>query len=144
MKWITRDQVRVDRVACPWLIRRFIDREAVFEFRQGGTDFAHVPESEGITFDAYGARYDHHPPLCTFEVLLDAYKLTDPALRRLGRIVRDADNKEPGGVPEGPGLKAVALGFSMLFAKDDMENNVRQWGVYDALFEYCKSGKLIG
>lgn len=141
MKWITRAHVRVDRVACPWLIKKFIDPEAEFEFREPSeTSFASIPETEGITFDAYGAKYDHRGPLCTFEVLLDAYGLTDPALRRMGRIIRSADvaEKDPTPVPEGAGLRAVALGFSKLFANDDLENNLRQWVVYDALYAYCQ------
>jgi hypothetical protein len=139
MKWITRAHVKVDRVACPWLIKRFIDPAAVFEFRDAKTtDFARIAESEGLTFDAPGAKFGHLGPACTFERLLDHYELSDPALRLLGRIVRTADTNDADPTPEGVGLKAAATGFSKMFP-DDHENNSRQWIVYDALYEYCKS-----
>jgi hypothetical protein len=140
MNWITRSHVKVDRVACPWLIKRFIDKDAVFEFRDARTtDFAAIPESEGITFDAPGARFDHEGSHCTFEVLLDHYQLVDPALRRLGLIVRAADTSDTAAAPEGAGLKAIAGGFARMFPHDDPLNNARQGIVYDALYEYCRA-----
>jgi len=139
MKWITRSHVQVDRVACPWLIKRFIDKDAVFEFRDAKTtDFAKITETEGYTYDAPGAKFGHVGPACTFETLLEHFKLNDPALKRLGAIVRAADTKDINHVPEGAGLKAVAIGFASLFGQDDHENNARQWVVYDALYEYCR------
>jgi len=139
MKWITRSHVQVDRVACPWLIKRFIDKDAVFEFRDAKTtDFAKIPESEGLTYDAPGAKFGHVGAGCTFETLVEHYKLEDPALKRLGLIVRTADTKDADPSPEGAGLKAVAIGFAALFGRDDHENNARQWVVYDALYEYCR------
>ena len=140
MKWITRSDVRVDRVACPWLIRRFIDPEAEFLF---------VPESEllekarerGATpFDApriREIRLNHRGDRCTFEALLEDYHLTDPGLLRLGLIVRAADVKGQEHVaPEGLGLRAIATGFALIAATDP-ERLAGQWPVYDALYAYA-------
>jgi hypothetical protein len=140
MKWITRSDVHVDRVACPWLIKRFIDPDAEFHF---------VPESElleqaralGATpFDAprIGAiRLNHRGERCTFEALLEDYHLTDPALTRLGLIVRAADVKGQEHVaPEGLGLRAIAAGFALTGATDS-ERLAGQWPVYDALHAYA-------
>jgi hypothetical protein len=140
MKWITRSHVKVDRIACPWLIKRFIDPQAVFEFRDAKTtDFSKIPESEGITYDAPGARFGHVGPRCSFDALVEHYALTDPAILLLARIVRTADTDDPQPVPEGAGLRAIATGFARLFRADDMQNNERQWLVYDALYEFCKA-----
>lgn len=141
MKWITRQDIKVDRVACPWLIRRFIDPSAEFLF---------VPESEllqaaaahdAIPFDA--ARFpevilNHRGPRCTFEAILEDFHLTDPALARLGLIVRAADVKgQEHAAPEGLGLRAIAQGFAWTGIPDE-ERLLRQFPMYDALYEYVR------
>lgn len=140
MRWITRQNIKVDRVACPWLIKRFVDPSAKFRF---------VPESELLTtaqqeqatpFDA--TRYpevvlNHRGVRCTFEAILEDFKLTDPALEQLGRIVRAADVKGQEHVaPEGLGLRAIAEGFAALGISDE-ERLDRQFPVYDALYAYA-------
>jgi len=143
MKWITRSDVHVDRVACPWLIKRFIDPDAEFHF---------VPESElleqartlGATpFDAprlVEIRLNHRGDRCTFEAFLEDYHLTDAGLARLGLIVRAADIKGQEHVaPEGLGLRAVAVGFALAGVTDG-ERLAGQWPVYDALYAYASRG----
>ena len=140
MKWVTRAKARVDRIACPWLITRFIDRDAEFLF---------VPEDEvmdsarreGATpFDVPGVELGHHGRHCSFDAFLDKYRLTDPALETLALIVRGADTDDRELVPEAWGLYAVASGFREL-SRDDFENMDRQFPVYDALYAYCR-GRL--
>jgi hypothetical protein len=139
MKWITRSNVKVDRVACPWLIKRFIDGDAEFLF---------VPETELITvasrehatpFDAtrlHEVKLNHRGDRCTFEAILEDFHLVDPALERMGRIVRAADVKGQEHVaPEGLGLRAIAEGFAALVVSDE-ERLARQFPVYDALYQY--------
>ena len=141
MKWITRSNVKVDRVACPWLIRRFIDAHAEFLF---------VPEDqlldaarkEGATpFDATRfseVRLNHRGERCTFEAILEDYKLTDPALHRLAPIVRGADVKGQEQVsPESLGLRAIAQGFALTGISDE-ERLTREFPVYNALYEYVR------
>jgi len=140
MKWITRERVKVDRVACPWLIRRFVDREAEFHFVPGDR-VAHEAERLGaIPFDVAGAELGHHGRECSFEAILRKYALhEDPALALLGRIVNGADTDNSlYRQPEGPGLRAIAEGFRHLGFKDDHEINAAQWVVYDALYAYCQ------
>jgi hypothetical protein len=140
MKWITRERVKVDRVACPWLIRKFVDPEADFLFvpRERVTEIA---EQEGaIPFDVEGAELGHHGGRCSFEAILDRYGLTgDPALVLLGKIVNGADTDNSlWDQPEGPGLEAIAEGFRHLGFADDHELNRAEWIVYDALYAYCR------
>ncbi len=142
MKWVTRENVKVDRVACPWLIRRFVDPQAEFLF---------VPEDqlldtarrEGATpFDATRfpeVKLNHRGERCTFEAILEDYKLTEPALRRLALIVRGADIKGQEHVsPESPGLRAIAHGFA-LSGMSDKERLAREFPLYDALYEYVRN-----
>ncbi len=137
MKWITRSHVHVDRVACPWLIKRFIDSDAVFLFAPKG----HVPEvvtREGaIPFDVPGAELGHHGDECTFDVIIRKYGLTDPALLRMAKIVNAADTDRFDADPHAAGLEAVAVGYSLRFP-DDNENVTRQLEVYDALYAWCR------
>ena len=141
MKWITRSNVKVDRVACPWLIRRFVDPGAEFLFVpvERLLDAAH---SENATpFDATSlpeVRLNHRGERCTFEAILEDYQLADPALHRLGLIVRAADVKgQEHAAPEGLGLRALAEGFSQMGISDE-ERLKRQFPVYDALYEYAR------
>jgi hypothetical protein len=140
MKWITREKVKVDRVACPWLIRKFVDKNAEFYYIPADRVMGDAPRLGAIPFDAPGAELGHHGPECSFEAILKKFNLTgDPALVLLGKIVNGADTdntlyKEP----EGPGLQAIAEGFRHLGFKDDHEINAAEWIVYDALYAYCQ------
>src|SRR3954469_11679812 len=119
MKWVTRRNVRVDRVACPWLITRFIDDDAEFGFVPDGEVLAVAEREQAASFDAPGARYTHRDGKCTFEVLIDEHGLVVPGLDMLARIVHAAD--VPGDldtVPEGAGLKAIADGFALSVDND--------------------------
>jgi hypothetical protein len=137
MKWVTRADVRVDRVACPWLITRFIDDEAEFGFVPAER-VLEVAEREGAySFDAPGAGYSHRDGKCTFEVLIEEHNLVAPGLDRLARIVHAADVAgEEASAPEGAGLKAMAEGFA-LSEESDIERQRLQWPVYDALLAWC-------
>jgi hypothetical protein len=139
MRWVTRVRPKVDRVACPWLIRKWIDPEAEFLFVPPDQVLA-VAEREGaLSFDAPGARFDHRDGLCTFEVLLAEYRLDDPAVGALARIVHGADvSGDEDHTPESRGLKAVAEGFQLLLS-DDHEILDREFVVYDALYAWCRS-----
>ncbi len=135
MKWVTRQGVHLDRVACAWLIRRFIDGEAQFAFTQPGTNPAQV---DGTPFDMRGARLGHHDGKCTFEVILREYGLQDDrGLAALARIVHGADIPMDADIsPVSAGLDAIARGF-MLLEADDMRRIELQLPVYDALYAYC-------
>lgn len=139
MKWITRSNVKVDRVVCPWLIRRFIDVAAEFLFVPEEELPAAAEREEAIPFDAprlAKVQLNHRGERCTFEAILEDYCLTDPALHRLGLIVRAADVRGQEHVaPEGLGLRAIAEGF-MLLGLPDAERLARQFPIYDALYEY--------
>jgi hypothetical protein len=137
MQWVTREHARVDRIACPWLISRFIDREPRFLFVPPA-DVMRVAEREGATpFDVPGVELGHHGERCSFDAFLDRYALTDPALPALARIVRGADTERRALTPESAGLYAVATGFQAI-SRDDFENMTRQFPVYDALYAFCQ------
>jgi hypothetical protein len=150
MKWVTREHVKVDRVACPWLIRRFVDPQAAFLFAPAD-QVAAVAERESATpYDVPHAELGHHGQKCSFEAILTRYALEgDPALVLLGKIVNGADTDNTlWNQPEGPGLQAIADGFRRLGFKDDHEVIERESIVYDALYAYCqemaRQGKLDG
>jgi hypothetical protein len=140
MKWITRSDVHVDRVACPWLIRRFIDSEAEFVFVPESQLLEKARELRATPFDAprlAGIQLNHRGDRCTFEALLEDHHLTDPGLLRLALIVRAADVKGQEEVaPEGLGLRAVADGFALTEGTDS-QRLAGQWPVYDALYAYA-------
>lgn len=140
MKWITREKVKVDRVACPWLIRRFVDREAEFLFVPADQVTSEAVRVGATPFDVPGAELGHHGKECSFESIMKKYDLgADPALALLARIVNGADTDNSlYRQPEGPGLAAVAEGFRHLGFPDDRSVNEAQWIVYDALYEYCR------
>ena len=140
MRWITREKVKVDRVACPWLIRRFVDREAEFLFVPADQVMSEAGRVGATPFDVPGAELGHHGKECSFEAIVSRYGLgKDPALMLLARIVNGADTDNSlYQQPEGPGLAAVAEGFRHLGFPDDRSVNEAQWIVYDALYEYCK------
>jgi hypothetical protein len=140
MKWITRENVHVDRVACPWLIRRFVDPQAEFLFVPAEQVMA-VAQREGATpYDVKGVELGHHGLECSFEAIVKKYALaSDPALVLLARIVNGADTDNAlWHQPESAGLKAVAEGFRGLGYADDHALNAAEWIVYDALYAYCR------
>jgi hypothetical protein len=137
MKWITRERARVDRIACPWLIARFIDKEPTFLFVPAN-QVETVAEGEGaIPYDVPGVELGHHGDRCSFDAFLDTYGLTDPALRALAVIVRGADTDAHQLAPESAGLYAYATGFQAI-ATDDHDNMAKQFPAYDALYAYCR------
>jgi hypothetical protein len=139
MKWVTRSRPKTDRIACPWLIRRFIDADAEILYVPAADVLAVAETQEALSFDAPGARYDHRDGKCTFEVLIEDYDLGgDPALVRLARIVHAADiDTELHTDPAGPGLLAIGLGGLDVEA-DDHRLLERASFVYDALYAWCE------
>ena len=137
MKWITREKVKVDRVACPWLIRRFIDPDAEFIFMPGDQVVAKAAELGAVPFDIDGCELGHHDEDVSFDSILKKFRLHDPALRLLGEIVRAADSRPSHLHPAGEGLRWVAFGFSAL-GLSDHEILDREFMVYDALYAECQ------
>src|SRR5262245_48539670 len=138
MKWVTREKVKVDRVACPWLIKKFVDPGAEFLFVPADQVKRVAADTGAIPYDVEGVELGHHGKECSFEAILKKHHLTsDVALVMLGKIVNGADTDNAlWNQPEGPGLKAVAIGFSLLGFKDDHALNAAEWIVYDALYAY--------
>jgi len=137
MKWITRSHVHVDRVACPWVIKRFVDSEAVFLFVPAAKVIEVAEKEGGIPFDTPGAELGHKDGQCSFDAILKAYGLKDKALVRLAKVVNAADTNRPADDPLAAGLEAIAVGYSLRFP-DDQENLRRQFEVYDALYAWCR------
>jgi len=141
MKWITRKDIKVDRVACPWLIRRFVDPNAEFLFVEEGKLLETAEREHAIPFDAprlSAVKLNHRDERCTFEAIIEDYKLSAPGLSRLALIVRAADVKGQEGVaPEGVGLRAIAHGVAALGSPDE-ERLAKQFSIYDALLEYVR------
>lgn len=140
MKWVTREKARVDRIACPWLIRKFVDPEAEFLYVPVNR-IEEVARTQGaIVFDGPGAELGHYEEggqeFVSFDAIIRKYRLTDPALLALARIVRVADGGS-GQEVEAAGLEAAATGFRLL-ARDDLENQRLQFPLYDALYAYCR------
>jgi hypothetical protein len=140
LKWITRHHVKVDRVACPWLISTFVDKSAEFLFVPPEQVMRMARVDGAIPYDVEGVELGHHGKECSFEAILKKYDLTgNAALVLLGRIVNGADTDNTlYNQPEGSGLKAIAVGFSLLGLRDDHEILEREWIVYDALYAYCQ------
>lgn len=137
MKWITREKVKVDRVACPWLIQKFVDPQAEFIFVPADQVEARARELGATPFDIEGCELGHQGEAVSFEAILKKYNLTDPALVLLGEIVRAADSHPSNPHPAGEGLRWVAFGFSAL-GLSDHEILEREFIVYDALYAECK------
>ncbi len=138
MKWLTRSHVHVDRVACPWLITRFIDNEAEFLFVPKNQIEKVAAETGAIPFDAPGVELGHKDGGCSFESIMAKYGLADPGLIRLAKIVHAADvAADIDTDPIARGLEAIASGFSLRFPEDE-ENLARQFEVYDALYAWCR------
>ncbi len=140
MKWITREKARVDRIASPWLIKNFIDKEAEFIFMPQPRVLEAAENEKAISFDAPGAKFTHaEDGKCTFEVLVEYYKIEDKAIQELAKVVHGADvPKDIGSTPESAGLRTIADGFRLI-SKDDHENMRKQFAVYDALYAYFKA-----
>ena len=138
MKWITRSHVHVDRVACPWLISRFIDSEAEFLFVPKSEIERAARETGAVPFDAPGVELGHHEGRCSFESIILKYELNEPGLLRLAKIVHSADVAEDiDSDPIAPGLEAIASGYSLRFP-DDQENLAHQFEIYDSLYAWCR------
>ena len=138
MKWITRSHVHVDRVACPWLITRFVDNAAEFLFVPVSQIRKVTDDTDAIPFDAPDVELGHHEGRCSFESIILKYELKDPALLRMAKIVHSADvaadiDKDP----IARGLEAIAVGYSLRYP-DDEENLLHQFEVYDALYTCCR------
>jgi hypothetical protein len=142
MKWVTRERARVDRIACPWLISRFIDKAPTFLFVPVNEVMTVAERDSAIPYDVPKVELGHHGDHCSFDAFLDKYKLDDPALRELAQIVRGADTDQRALTPESQGLYALATGFQAI-AKDDHDNMARQFHAYDALYAYCRA-KVAG
>ena len=138
MKWVTRSHVHVDRVACPWLIRRFVDSAAEFLFVPA-SEIDRVAREEGaIPFDAPGVELGHAEGRCSFESIILKYHLTDATLLRLAKIVHAADvSADIDSDPVAGGLEALAVGYSLRYP-GDAENIARQFEVYDSLYAWCR------
>src|SRR5437773_4964869 len=138
MKWVTREHPRTDRIACPWLIRKFIDPAAEILYVPSPDVLDVAEREEAISFDSQGARYTHRDGLCSFEVLIADYGLDDPALALLARIVHGADVADDrDATPESRGLLAVAEGFHLLNLGDHRQLEL-SWPVYEALYRWCQ------
>ena len=138
MIWVTRSHVHVDRVACPWLIKRFIDSEAQFLFVPKNQVGKVAEDAGAIPFDAAGVELGHHDGNCSFETIIEKYELTEPGLLRLAKIVHAADIAADLHTDEiAPGLEAIASGFSLILP-DDRANLEKQFVVYDALYAWCR------
>ncbi len=142
MKWVTREHAKVDRIACPWLISRFVDPGAEFVFVPVEKVEEVVQTQGAIPFDAPGVELTHfkegEKQFVSFDAIIRKYGLKDPALLELAKIVRGADARIPDAPPESAGLEAAAMGFR-LNSKDDFENMRLQFPFYDALYSYCRS-----
>jgi hypothetical protein len=140
MKWITREHAKVDRIACPWLIKYFVDNDAQFLFAPAHRVFEIAREQGAIPFDIPNVELGHHGEECSFDAIIRRYSLdkNEPALLELAKIVRGADTPNRSLTPYSEGLAALASGFSII-SKDDYDNMAKQFCVYDALYAFCKS-----
>jgi hypothetical protein len=139
MKWITRERVKVDRVACPWLIKKYVDPEAEFLFVPPDQVLIVAERVGAIPYDVPNVELGHHEGRCSFEAIVSKYRIEDPAILLLSKIVHGADVAQNlHGRPEAAGLKAIAEGFRHLGLKDDHEVLAKEFIVYDALYAYCQ------
>jgi len=138
MKWITRERARVDRIACPWLITRFIDPDPELLFVPAGEVLTAARRENATPYDVPGVELGHRGPRCSFDAFLERYELDDPALTALAPIVRGADTDARSLTPESAGLYAAATGFQAI-SRDDRENMACQFPLYDALYAFCQA-----
>lgn len=137
MKWVTREYVHVDRTACPWLIKRFVDSKAEFIFVPVEKIEEVAKKEKAIPYDAPGVELGHHGDKCSFDAIIGEYKIEDPAVLELAKIVRAADTESHEAVPEAAGLDAVMTGFSIV-ARNDHEAIAKASPAYDAFYVSCK------
>jgi len=143
MKWVTRERPKIDRIACPWLIARFIDREPEFLYVPSG-EVMRVAEATGaVPYDVPGVEMGHDGEFCSFDAFLKKYRLDEPALRQLAVIVRGADTSRLDLAPQSAGLYALSLGLSKNFP-DDHEMLAQGMVMYDALYAWCQSVRQAG
>ena len=140
MKWVTRERPKIDRIACPWLIQRFIDPAAEFLYVPAGEVLRVAAETGATPYDIPGVEMSHVGELCSFDAFLSQHRLDDPALARLAAIVRGADTSRPDLTPQSAGLYAISLGLSRVFA-DDHEMLRHGMVVYDALYAWCRDAQ---
>ena len=143
MKWITRERARVDRIACPWLISRFIDPKPEFLFVPASQVLDAAKREGAIPYDVPNVELGHVGPECSFDAIIRKYKLTDPALQKLALIVRGADTAAKDLTPESRGLEAIAAGFQLAY-QDDHAQLAAELPVYDALYAYCQQQVKAG
>jgi hypothetical protein len=138
MKWVTRERPKIDWIACPWLIARFIDADPQFLYVPANEVLTVAKETGGIPYDIPEVEMSHVGELCSFDAFLKKYELSEPALLQLATIVRGADTSRLDLTPQSPGLYVISLGLSAVF-KDDHEMLKHGMTVYDALYEWCRS-----
>ena len=136
-RWVTRERPKIDRIACPWLVSRFIDPQAEFLYVPANRVAQAAKERDAVPYDVSGARFGHDGDRCSFDAFIRHYRLTDPALNRLAAIVRAADTSSLAAEPQAPGLYAISLGLSRNFP-DDHEMLKHGMVMYDALYAWCK------
>jgi rhodanese-related sulfurtransferase len=139
-RWVTRERPKIDRIACPWLIRRFIDPEAEFLYVPTSDVKRMAQEREAVPYDVPDVKFSHEGEHCSFDAFLQAYRLSDPALDELAIIVRGADTGHLELAPQAAGLAAISLGLSRTY-RDDHEMLEHGMVMYDALYAWCKEGK---
>lgn len=137
MKWVTREHPKIDRIACPWLIKRFIDEQAEFLYVPAGEVMAVAQTQGAIPYDVPGVELGHVGELCSFDAFLKKYQISDPALHRLAAIVRGADTGRPDLTPQSSGLLAISLGLSRNFPQDH-QMLAQGMVMYDALYAWCR------
>ncbi len=139
-RWVTRERPKIDRIACPWLVRRFVDPDAEFHYVPGGDVLKAAQEKRAVPYDVPGVQFSHVGGLCSFDAFLAAFRLRDPALDALAVIVRGADTARLDLAPQAAGLAAISLGLSINF-RDDLEMLERGMVLYDALYAWCREGQ---
>jgi hypothetical protein len=138
MKWVTREHPKTDRIACPWLIRKFVDPDAEIVYLPKDEVLAYAEREDAISFDAPGAKYTHRDGMCSFETLIAAYKIDDPAVALMARVVHGADiSEDRDATPQSAGLGAIADGFALLDI-DDQRQLLLELPVYDALYAWAR------
>jgi len=137
MIWVTREKAKVDRIACPWLIKKFVDKDAEFLFVPAEKVMEVAEERGGTPFDVPNVELGHHGDKCSFDAIITKYGLADPALHELAKIVRGADTATKDLTPESRGLEALAEGFRET-SRNDFENMAKQFPAYDALYAFCQ------
>jgi hypothetical protein len=138
MKWVTRERPKIDRIACPWLIARFIDKEPEFLYVPNGDVLAVAEKTGAVPYDIPGVEMTHDGDLCSFDAFLKKHELRDPALQQLAAIVRGADTSQLELTPQSAGLYALSLGLSKVYT-DDHEMLRHGMVMYDALYAWCQS-----